>query len=214
MLDFYLQHFNTVELNNTFYRLPAEKSVDQWRAAAPERFVYSAKGSRFITHMKKLKDPEPSLERYFSRVDRLGSRLGAIVWQLPPFWDLDLARLEHFLEALPVGRHAFEFRNPSWHCAPVYRLLERHAAAWCGFDLGGFRSPLEITADFAYVRLHGPGAPYQDSYSEAALDEWAGRVERWRGDLQAVYVYFDNDAAGHAARNALSLRARVGPRDM
>lgn len=206
MLGLYTQQFDTVELNNTFYRLPPEKAPGVWRDSTPPDFRFALKGSRFLTHMKKLKDPEQALDRFFERADILGAKLGPILWQLPPQMELNLERLEHFLNALPRHhRYAFEFRNPSWYSPEVYRLLHRHLAAFCPFDLGGFQSPVEITADFAYVRLHGPGDKYRGSYSDAALDHWASRIYDWQNRLAAVYVYFDNDQFGFAPQDAQRL---------
>jgi uncharacterized protein YecE (DUF72 family) len=212
MLDFYIERFDTVELNNTFYRLPPECGVCAWRASTPDHFLFAVKGSRFLTHMKKLKDPELGLERFFERVDLLGSKLGPILFQLPPFWDLDIERLDVFLRALPRGgRYAFEFRNPTWHVRPVYDSLARQDAAFCPFDLAGYQSPVEITASWTYIRLHGPGGPYQGSYSDEALAGWARRIEKWRKRLNAVFVYFDNDMAGFAPANAATLKRLTGP---
>src|ERR1051326_5254142 len=162
MLAFYLQHFDTVEINNSFYRLPSEEAFAAWREATPPDFCFAVKGSRFITHNKKLKDPEPALDRLLPKVDVLGSKLGPILFQLPPQWQINLERLESFLRALPNDYHfAFEFRNETWNVNPVYDLLRRYNAAYCMFHLAGFQSPIEITADFTYVRLHGPGGKYQ-----------------------------------------------------
>ncbi len=211
MLAFYMERFDTVELNTTFYRLPPKRAVAEWRGTTPENFLFAAKGSRFITHMKKLKDPEPALEKFFDHLDGLGCKRGPVVFQLPPFWTLDLERLGIFLEALPrEGRYAFELRNPTWHCDAVYAMLARFNAAFCPYDIAGFQSPILVTADFAYVRLHGPGpGPYQGSYSAAALEEWAARIRGWSKKLKAVYLYFDNDTAGFAVRDALELRNLV-----
>lgn len=207
MLDFYTAHFDTVELNNTFYRLPLVSGLETWRESTPKKFLFAAKGSRFLTHMKKLKDAGPGIDKFFERVDRLGKKLGPIVFQLPPFWEVNEERLEAFLSVLPRRRrYAFELRNPTWHTAAIYRILRRHNAAFCIFEIAGFRAPCEITADFTYVRLHGPGATYQGSYSAATLRGWAARIGRWQKELKAVYVYFDNDQAGYAAENALSLK--------
>jgi uncharacterized protein YecE (DUF72 family) len=203
MLPFYASHFDTVELNTTFYRLPPPGAAGAWRDATPPGFVFAAKGSRFITHMKKLGEPETALARYFDRIAALEARLGPVVFQLPPQWPLNLDRLAAFLAALPAGRYAFEFRNASWHVPPVYELLARHRAAYCIYDLAGFQAPLEVTTDFTYIRLHGPGGKYQGSYDERALGEWANRLRGWGLD---AYVYFDNDEAGYAPRNALRLR--------
>ncbi len=211
MLAFYQERFDTVELNNTFYRLPAEKAVESWRESSPANFVFAVKGSRFITHMKKLKDPQAGLDRFFARADLLGEKTGPVLWQLPPNWTLDLDRLRNFLGALPSWhRYTFEFRNPTWNTPEVLALLRSYNAAYCVYDLSGYQSPVEVTADFAYIRLHGPGGKYQGSYSEEALSGWASRISQWRRFLRAVYVYFDNDDSGFAAHNALRLRQLVG----
>jgi uncharacterized protein YecE (DUF72 family) len=202
-LEFYAQRFDTVELNNTFYRLPPETGVDGWRETVPTGFLFAAKGSRFLTHMKKLKDPEPGIAKFFERIDRLERKLGPIVFQLPPFWDVNTERLEAFLEALPPRhKYAFELRNPTWHTDDVYRILRRHNAAFCIYEIAGFQSGLELTANFTYIRLHGPAGAYQGSYPAATLRHWAERIRQWQKDLRAVYIYFDNDEAAYAVENA------------
>jgi uncharacterized protein YecE (DUF72 family) len=207
MLASYCERFDTVELNNTFYRLPSRKALEEWRGSTPENFCFAVKGSRFITHMKKLKDPELALAKFFAAIEVLGRKLGPILFQLPPRWELNLERFSHFLACLPPRhRYAFEFRNPAWDAAPVYDLMRHHRAGYCIFHLAGTQSPVEVTADFAYIRLHGPGGKYQGSYSDAELRAWARRIRDWRARLKAVYVYFDNDQAGHAAHNALRLK--------
>jgi uncharacterized protein YecE (DUF72 family) len=211
MLSFYSERFQTVELNTTFYRLPPKKAVEEWAASTPNHFLFAAKGSRFITHMKKLKDPEIALDRYFDHLTPLGRKLGPIVFQLPPFWECNFDRLNYFLNALPPRRrYAFEFRNATWHTAPVYRLLEKFNAAFCPWDLAGCQSPVRLTADWTYVRLHGPGpGKYQGSYSSSALNGWARRIETWARELKAVFIYFDNDSQGLAVHDALALRRIV-----
>lgn len=210
MLEFYTQHFRTVELNNTFYRLPQPNGLANWHDSTPADFHFALKGSRFLTHMKKLKDPAPAIERFFERADMLQEKLGPIVFQLPPNWEVDAERLENFLRELPRGhRYAFELRNPTWHSPEIYRILKRHRAAFCIFEIAGFRSGFEITADFTYVRLHGPEGAYQGSYSAQVLAEWAARIRGWQRDLRAIYIYFDNDQAGFAPRNALELARLV-----
>lgn len=210
MLEFYAERFDTVELNNTFYRLPLESGLQNWRAATPDGFCFAAKGSRFLTHMKKLKDPEAGIGRFFERVEGLGTKLGPIVFQLPPFWDVDAERLERFLAALPKHhRYAFEFRNPTWHAGAIHRLLEKYNAAFCIFEIAGFASEYPITADFTYVRLHGPEGAYQGSYSTSQLERWADRIAQWRNELAAIHVYFDNDQAAYAVENALALKQRL-----
>jgi uncharacterized protein YecE (DUF72 family) len=208
MLRLYCQSFDTVELNTTFYRLPPEAGVLSWRDATPPNFLFAAKGSRFLTHMKKLKDPAPGLERYFERVDLLGEKLGPILFQLPPHWTINTERFRLFLAALPKGyRYAFEFRNSTWDVPEIYALMEEHNAAYCIFDLAGTQSPILSTANFVYIRLHGPGGKYQGTYSDAALAQWAHRIQEWKQTMKAVYVYFDNDDSGYAARDAMRLKS-------
>jgi len=211
MLEYYAAHFRTVELNNTFYKLPTPEAVSEWRDGSPARFRFAAKGSRFLTHMKKLTDTGLGIQRFFERVEVLGRKLGPIVFQLPPRWQVNPGRLEGFLTALPQGhRYAFELRDASWHCEEIYRVLRRHGAAFCIFEIAGFRSPNELTANFTYVRLHGPGGAYQGSYSAAALGRWAEQIHTWRKSLRAVYFYFDNDQAAFAVENARALERMIG----
>lgn len=207
MFAFYCARFDTVELNNTFYCLPKPAGLENWRESSPASFCFAAKGSRFITHMKKLKDPEIALAKYFDAIEKLHDKLGPILFQLPPGWNFDAERLQIFLNALSKHhRYAFEFRNQTWDNPQAYELLERHQAAYCIFDLAGFQSPMQITTDFSYIRLHGPGGKYQGSYSEEALNGWKERIERWSRNLKAIYVYFDNDDSGYAAFNAMRLK--------
>ncbi len=210
MLACYIQHFDTVELNNTFYRLPTRAALEGWYAQTPSNFCFAAKASRFLTHNKKLREPENALQNLLPLLEILKEKLGPILFQLPPKWKVNAERLEEFLQALPTNhRYAFEFRNPTWDAPEIYEILRRHRAAYCTYELAGFLSPFEITTDIAYVRLHGPGGKYQGSYSEERLKEWAGRIREWQQKLRAVYVYFDNAQAGYAARNALELKRLV-----
>ena len=210
MLAEYYKHFDTVEINNSFYRLPTEDAFRCWRESTPKNFLFAVKGSRFITHMKKLKDPENALENLIPRAEQLKEKLGPILWQLPPHWTINTERLEEFLSALPKKhRYAIEFREHSWHTERVYEIMRGHNAAFCIFELNGRHSPLEITADWTYVRLHGPGGPYQGSYSAEKLAEWAEWIDTHRRKLNTVFVYFDNDQAAYAVHNALKLKRLV-----
>ncbi|HKZ03267.1 MAG TPA: DUF72 domain-containing protein [Pyrinomonadaceae bacterium] len=211
MLEFYSRHFDTVEVNNTFYQLPAPKTLDTWRDSSPAGFRFAIKASRFITHMKKLKEPRASTAKFFSRIERLEAKLGPILFQLPPRWQLDLERLARFLEDLPSGhRYVFEFRDESWLVSRVFALLRQHNAAFCIHDLSDMKMPLEITSEFTYVRFHGPGnAKYSGSYSKQDLKKWARRIERWSQSLSAIYVYFNNDVGGWAVKNAAELRKLI-----
>jgi uncharacterized protein YecE (DUF72 family) len=210
MFSYYARYFDTVELNNSFYRLPTEDAFLAWKKAAPKGFVYAVKASRFLTHRIKLNQPERALENFLPRVELLGNKLGPILFQLPPRWQLNLERLVNLLEMLPRShRYAFEFRDVTWHTEAVDDVLRRFNAAFCIYELAGFTSAPKVTADFAYVRLHGPGGKYQGSYQEQMLRAWAERIEEWRKTLKAIYVYFDNDQAAYAVYNALALKQMV-----
>lgn len=213
MLDYYLQHFDTVELNNSFYKLPDAKTFECWRGATPRDFRFSVKASRFITHNKKLKEPENALDNFLPRAEALGRKLGPILFQLPPRWRINLARMEEFLSALPRDhRYTFEFREPSWETEHTYALLRRFNAAYCIYQLAGYHTPIHLTADWTYIRLHGPTEhKYQGSYSTAELNAWARRIREWSRDLKAIYVYFDNDDSAYAAHNAIELKRMVDP---
>lgn len=209
-LPYYVDRFDTVELNNTFYQIPATATLSAWRDATPGRFLFTSKASRYITHMKKLKDPEQSLVRFMDAVETLERKLGPILFQLPPRWGVDPERLKAFLRALPPGnRYAFEFRDESWFHSRIYDLLTEHRAAFCIYDLAGRRAPAEVTTDFAYVRLHGPGSAYQGSYDGRTLDGWARRFLHWRDRGITVFCYFDNDQKGYAALDALRLTEMI-----
>lgn len=216
MLDYYLQHFDTVEVNNSFYKLPSEDTFECWRQSTPPDFCFAVKASRFITHNKKLKDPENALENFLPRADLLSEKLGPVLFQLPPKWRVNVDRLEEFLSVLPKGkrrRYAFELREPSWLNGRVYEVLRRHNAAFCIYELAGFLTDKIVTADWTYIRLHGPGSKYQGSYSTDQLAAWAAQIKRWHAELAAIYVYFDNDQAGYAAHNALELKRLVARGD-
>lgn len=207
-LGYYASHLPSVEVNRSFYRLPTRAQFTAWRAQTPEGFVFAVKASRFITHMKKLSEPEHTLPPLLEAVAGLGEKLGPLLFQLPPRWRPDPGRLAAFLAALPQGtRVAFELRDPRWHSDAVLDLLRRHNAAFCIYDLAGFASPRAITADFVYLRLHGPGAAYSGRYGHRALAGWA----QWLGaqTVTTAYVYFDNDEAGYAVQDALELQAML-----
>jgi len=210
-LEFYQQKFHTVEINNSFYRLPSEKALIDWREAVPSGFIFAVKGSRFITHMKKLKDPEKSIAPLMERIPLLGDRLGPILFQLPPHWHFNGERLRNFLRALPREyRYALEFRDPTWLNQEACDLLREYGAAFCIYEFAGRISPKEVTADFVYIRLHGPGGAYQGRYDRLTLAGWTGAISAWTAQGKTVYCYFDNDEAGYAAQNALELQEMVG----
>ena len=210
-LTYYAEQFRTVEINNTFYQLPQPETLVRWREAAPKQFVFASKAHRYITHFKKLNNCEDSICTLFNRLEILESKLGPILFQLPPRWHVNIDRLACFLDALPEGyRYGFEFRDRSWLIPEVYELLENHRVALCAYDLGGFRSPVVPTADFFYIRLHGPEGPYHGSYDGRTLNSWVRRFARWLKSGQDVYCYFDNDEHGYAAANAARMQQMVG----
>jgi uncharacterized protein YecE (DUF72 family) len=211
-LPWYARQLATVEINNSFYRLPEAHTLDQWRAMVPDDFMFSVKASRFITHMKKLKAPLATLPPFMERMERLGPKLGPILFQLPARWHLNLQRLLDFLPALDGRyRYAFEFRDPGWFDDRVYAALAAHRVAWCIYDLDRTLSPLEITTDFVYIRLHGPDGPYCGCYDAHALSAWAERIAGWQADGKQVYCYFDNDQSAYAPQNALTLQRMLMP---
>lgn len=213
MLQYYVQHFDTVEVNNSFYRLPESSTFRSWRDAVPSSFRFAVKTSRFITHNKKLNDPENVLGKFLPRAEALGATLGPVLFQLPPRWKVNVERLHSFLSALPRKHHyTFEFRDPTWNTPAVYELLRTHNAAYCIYELNGFLSSLELTANWTYVRLHGPEGKYQGSYPHRTLSEWARRIAQWSTRLNAIYVYFDNDDSAYAPQNALELKRLVRQR--
>ena len=207
MLEYYTQHFRSVEINNSFYRLPDKKTLRHWYDSTPDDFLFTAKASRYITHMKKLVKPQKTVPAFMDRISMLDDKLGPILFQLPPRWRFNAERLSTFLDSLSNGfRYTFEFRDHSWLNREVFELLTRHNAAFCIYELEGFCTPEVITADFIYVRLHGPDGAYQGSYSHKALSTWAETFMEWVSQGKIVYCYFDNDQLGYAAKNADQLQ--------
>jgi uncharacterized protein YecE (DUF72 family) len=205
----YAADFDTVEINNTFYRLPQAQTFEHWRQVAPPGFIFTLKASRYITHLKRLLDPADSLERFLARARLCQDTLGPILYQLPPRWPADADRLELFLRALPTDLlQVLEFRDNSWYNQQVRELLERFGIAFCIHDHGSAPSPAWITGRAVYLRCHGSAAaPYSGGYDQRELEGMARKIGGWRQSGLQVYVYFNNDVGGHAVRNALSLKA-------
>jgi len=211
-LEFYSQFFDTVELNVSFYRLPNRNTFEGWYQRTPGRFHFSAKGSRFITHIKRLRDCAEPLGVFFDHALGLKEKLNVILWQLPPTFKVNLSRLKEFCSLLtevsashPV-RQAFEFRDESWFCPDVYRLLREHNFSLCVAHSSTLPYVERATADFVYVRFHGGESLYGSNYSEGELRDWSKRITGWLGEGLDVYSYFNNDAFGFAVKNALALR--------
>lgn len=208
-LDHYLPRFHTAELNASYYRWPSDASFAHWRRRLPDGFLLSVKAPGALTHVKRLFAPEQWLARISRSLARLGSRCGVLLVQLPPGAERDEPRLAYFLDRVPPGvRVACEFRNPGWHRDCVFDLLQKHGAGYC--VISGARLPcvLRATADFVYVRLHGPDHHhlYAGSYSDDDLRWWAERIREWHAQGRDVFAYFNNDGGGNAVRNAVRLR--------
>lgn len=211
-LEFYSQFFDTVELNVSFYRLPERKTFEGWYERTPEHFHFSVKGSRFITHIKRLKDCQEPLQAFFDHAHGLKEKLNVVLWQLPPTFKVNLDRLGAFCSLLaniststPV-RQSFEFRDESWFCPEVYGLLEKHNFSLCLAHSAALPSVERTTADFTYIRFHGGECLYGSNYSEGELRDWSKRIGVWLEDGMDVYGYFNNDAFGFAVKNALTLK--------
>lgn len=214
MLAWYAREFQTVEINNSFYRLPEEKTFRDWARAVPEDFLFAVKASRFLTHIKRLKDPEDPIKLFFSRAKHLGPHLGPVLFQLPPKWKADSGRLREFLALLPQEHHhAVEFRDESWYRPEIYELLKRHNIALCMHDWHSARWAQELTANFTYIRFHGTSGRYAGNYPDEILQGWAKQIRSWAPRVSNVYAYFNNDVAGHAIRNARTLRTAVAALD-
>ena len=213
-LEFYARHFPTVEINNSFYRQPKASAWEIWRKTAPPGFRFAVKANRFLTHIKRLKAGEDSLAFFLRGARLLQDRLGPILYQLPPNFhrsDENVARLEAFLSMLPgQEQHVFEFRHNSWFVEETFRQLRSHEAGHCAFDMTGLRPPLLATAAFAYMRFHGSDALYMSNYPDAELEAWAQRLLSLAGEVDDVYVYFNNDAFGFAVANAQRLGELLG----
>jgi uncharacterized protein YecE (DUF72 family) len=210
-LKYFTGQFDTVEINNTFYRLPRPSVFETWERIAPNGFIYALKGSRFITHMKKLKDPKEPIAIFIERARLLKDNLGPILFQLPPRWRCNPSRLKSFIKYLPQNmRFAFEFRDPDWFNEEVYGMLRKGDFAFCIYHMPDLESPVEVTASFTYIRFHGAGTLYSGRYTRGYLSRWADTIRGFTREGIDVYAYFNNDAYGHAIVNAKELIELLG----
>jgi uncharacterized protein YecE (DUF72 family) len=213
-LEYYATRFDTVEINNTFYRLPDRSTFAAWRTHVPSAFLFGLKASRFLTHMKRLLDPEEPIARLFSSAAGLGRQRGPVLYQLPATLKIDLPRLDRFLCALPRGSgarrlHAVEFRDPSWYIAATFDLLAHRRVALCLHDKLGSAVSEPLVGPFVYVRFHGTSGRYHGSYSRRQLDRWARLLAEQARDGRRVFAYFNNDPDAVATVNALTLREMI-----
>jgi len=208
-LDFYTKHFSTVELNASFYRLPKPQTFEGWSKKTPDNFLWAVKASRYITHIRRIRDVQEPLERFFSSADCLREKLGPILFQLPPNLVFDEAVLSDFCKSLP-GDHLYtlEVRHPSWAQPRVFEILGQYNISLCISDTAG-RYPLieQLTASFIYIRLHGSRSLYASEYTEEELQAYAEKIKGWSKD---TYLYFDNDYKGYAVKNAKRLKEILG----
>jgi uncharacterized protein YecE (DUF72 family) len=211
-LEFYASHFDTVELNNSFYRLPEADTFAGWARRVPDRFVFAVKASRYLTHRRKLREPQDPLERLWTRARRLGDRLGPVLYQLPPRWRPNPERLAAFLQALPSRPQAIEIRDRRWYGARLSAALEDAGVALCLHDMPGSAPRPEPVGPFVYVRFHGSGAKYGGRYTSQRLTAWAARMTAWAATGLSVWAYFNNDIDGHAIRDADRLRSLLARR--
>jgi uncharacterized protein YecE (DUF72 family) len=209
-LEFYARHFSTLELNNPFYHLPSEKAFANWHDSSPRDFVFAVKVSRFITHIKRLKDCDEAVNNFMSRAVILKEKLGPLLYQLPPVLHRDDDRLTAFLNILPQGmKHAIEFRHNSWFEEEVFDILRKYHVGFCIFDMPKLTSPIIATEDFAYIRFHGSGSLYSSRYSDKEMAGWTKKINRLAKKLKEVYIYFNNDVGGYALENAATIRDYV-----
>lgn len=215
-LPYYARHFSTCELNNPFYRLPSAAAFAAWRRAVPAGFVFAVKASRFLTHMKRLQDVAVHLRLFLERARHLGPALGPVLFQLPPTFHLDVDRLDGLLDALRRQRlvsglrAALEVRHHSWLVPEVFERLRRANVALCLHDSARLQVTDAVTADFVYVRRHGPGFKRGNTYRDDQLAEDARRIRAWRRRRLDVYVYFNNDERAYAVANARRLMELAG----
>jgi uncharacterized protein YecE (DUF72 family) len=205
--DYYSRRFDTVEINNSFYRLPSRATFAGWRKAAPEGFLFTVKASRYITHVKKLKDPEEGVLNFYQNLSGMGDRCAAVLFQLPPKWHLNLDRLARFFEVAPGDyRIVFEFRDSSWLAEEVYDLLRARGAALCAADSPFYPGPRVVTSDFVFFRMHGGRGPERPSYGAKELRGLASEIDEHLRDGRDAFAYFNNDHNGYAVDNAMALR--------
>ena len=208
-LEFYVQHFNCVELNVTFYRLPKNTTFVSWYEHSPSSFKFIIKGSRFITHIKRLKDCRQSLKLFFNRACLLKEKLSCVLWQLPPSLKCDLKTLDAFIKILrtnwPCYRYSFEFRHLSWFNSSLYRLLESNNINLCIADSPTLPPREIVTTDFLYLRFHGGKILANSRYSVKELNQWRDKIKNWLKNTETLFAFFNNDSYGFAVKNALQL---------
>jgi uncharacterized protein YecE (DUF72 family) len=214
-LELYAREFDTVELNNSFYRLPEADRFVEWARRVPNGFAFAVKASRYLTHVRRLREPEEPLERLWTRARRLGGHLGPVLYQLPPRWRPNRTRLASFLDAVPRRKaQAIEIRDRRWYGPWLANALDAAGVALCLHDMPGSESRAEPVGPFVYVRFHGSGTKYGGRYTSQRLTAWADRIAAWAAAGSPVWAYFNNDIDGHAIRDASRLRTLLARRGL
>ena len=212
-LEHYAAEFDTVELNATFYRLPGADSFTRWASRVPIGFRFAVKASRYLTHIRRLRDPEEPIERLWSRAARLGDRFGPVLYQLPPRWNPNPERLDAFLAAIPSDHaQAVEIRDRRWYRPDIIDALRRGGVGLCLHDMPGSATEPRAVGPLVYLRFHGAGERYGGRYTSQRLSAWAERIGQWVADGLPVWAYFNNDIGGHAVRDAARLREMLARR--
>lgn len=204
-LKYYAECFGTVEVNNSFYHILKEETVKNWAKTVPEKFIFAVKANRYITHMKKLKEPETRVANFIESIKFFDEKLGPILFQLPPNFEFNPKRLESFILSIPKKyKCVFEFRDKSWFNPQTYDILQKNNITFCIYSFENYQSPKEITADFVYIRLHGA-----NKYSSEKLDELCNDITNYKEQGKDIFCYFNNDAAGYAVENAIELKRKL-----
>ena len=209
-LEFYSRHFQTVEVNSTFYHQMAVTTFTKWKNTVPENFLFSVKISRWLTHIKKLNDPEESWSKFIKNASHLRDKLGPILIQLPPRFKSNPIKLEKLFKiAGKKYRLALEVRDNSWFGEEIYKLLQKYQVSLVFSDMSEWLTPEIITTDFIYIRRHGPADRYSSNYSQKQLLALVNKIKKWQKLVKEIFVYFNNDTSGYAVKNALTLMKLV-----
>jgi len=208
--QYYAKHFDSVEVNNTFYQLPKQQSVKKWYVQAPKNFIYTVKANRYITHIKRLKDTPEALERFFKTVDLLKQKLGPVLYQLPPSLQKDLDLLGGFIRLLPKNRIAvFEFRHESWYSEDTFELLNQFNVGFCVHDMPAKQTPRIITGNIIYIRFHSSTGRYSGNYTKSALKNRVHWLKKQNKKARRIYIYFNNDFNAFAVENAKQIKEQI-----
>lgn len=209
-LKYYSEYFDTVEVNSSFYHTLNDKTIENWVKEVHDNFKFAVKADRYITHMKKLLDPDETIPSFMSTIKPFKDKVGPILFQLPPSFGINIKRLKDFIKVLSKkNKYVFEFRNKDWFTDEIYDVLKKHNIALCIYNLNGYQSPLDVTADFVYIRMHGTLGIGSGKYSDEDIDNLAQDIEKYISQNKTIYCYFNNDGSGYAVENANELKKKL-----